>query len=214
MFTSLRVFLIAVTCVGGAQVTVAQDTAPLQSHVVVIDQERLFSETVFGLRLSKELEAASRMLAEENRTIEQMLINEERALTEQRPSMPPEAFREAADAFDERVTEVRTAQDRKARIIAERRDAERRAFLDAALPILGGLMAEYGAFVVLDLRQVFLSDDRVNVTDEAIALIDAALGERVTPAPRPDWLEEQHSATQDDAGEEPLESSPTAPAEN
>lgn len=164
---------------------IAQNELGLQTSVVVIDQERLLSETVFGLRLSSELEDASIALAEENRTIEQMLINEERALTEQRPTMTPEAFRDAADAFDERVNQVRQEQDSKARIIAERRDAERRAFLDAALPILGGLMAEYGAFVILDQRQVFLSDDRVNVTDEAIELIDAALGERVVPQPRP-----------------------------
>ncbi len=191
--------LVVLTCVWGWKPAAAQQRSTVQSHVVVVDQERLFSETVFGLRLSKELEAASIALAEENRRIEQMLINEERALTEQRPTMAPEAFREAADAFDARVTEVRTAQDRKARIIVERRDVERRAFLDAALPVLGGLMAEYGAYVILDQRQVFLSDDRVNVTDEAIALIDAALGERVTPAPRPIFSKGP------DAGENPSE---------
>ncbi|MEM8580757.1 MAG: OmpH family outer membrane protein [Pseudomonadota bacterium] len=184
---SLRLcsLLLILTCFAAGQIVSAQDRATVQSHVIVVDQERLFSETVFGLRLSNDLESASIALAEENRRIEQMLINEERTLTEQRPAMTPEAFREAADAFDARVTEVRTAQDRKARIIVERRDAERRAFLDAALPVLGSLMGEYGAYVILDQRQVFLSDDRVNVTDEAIALIDAALGERVTPAPRP-----------------------------
>ncbi|WP_425090350.1 OmpH family outer membrane protein [Tropicimonas sp. S265A] len=156
-----------------------------RSSVVIIDQERLLSETVFGLRLSEELEAASRALAEENRQIEQMLTDEERLLTEQRPEMTPDVFRDAANAFDARVTELRTEQDRKARIIAERRDAERRSFLDAALPILGGLMADYGAYVILDQRQIFLSDDRVNVTDEAIRRIDDALGARVSPQPRP-----------------------------
>lgn len=209
MRASLRFLSITLTCLWATQIS-AQGRPTIQSHVIVIDQERLFSETVFGLRLSKDLEAASIQLAEENRSIEQMLINEERALTEQRPTMAPDVFREAADSFDARVTELRSAQDRKARVIAERRDAERRAFLDAALPVLGGLMAQYGAYVILDQRQVFLSDDRVNVTDEAIALIDNALGERVTPEPRPNWLE-QSPATGEDAQQatEPLV--PTAP---
>lgn len=159
----------------------AQDRPVLRSNVLVIDQERLFSETVFGLNLSEQLESASVALAEENRAIEQMLTEEERALTEQRPTMSPELFREAADAFDARVSELRDQQDRKARVIAERSEAERRAFLDAALPVLGALMADYGAYAILDRRQVFLSDDRINVTDEAIALIDATLGDRVPP---------------------------------
>jgi Skp family chaperone for outer membrane proteins len=173
--------LAALACTTNAQ---AQDRSVLpRSSVVVVDQERLFSETVFGLRLSEELEAASIALAEENRRIEQFLIEEEKALTEQRPEMTPDAFREAANAFDRQVTDLRSEQDRKARSIAERSEAERRAFLDAALPILGGLMADYGAFVILDQRQIFLSDDRVNVTDEAIARIDAVLGERLLGAP-------------------------------
>jgi len=158
----------------------------LRSSIVVLDQERLLAETVLGAQISTTLENASRALAEENRRIEQELIDEERALTEARPSMEPEAFRAAATAFDKRVTEVREAQDRKARAITERHEEERRAFLDAAVPILGALMSDFGAFVILDQRQVFLSDDRINITDEAIARIDAAFGAHQQSTPEQD----------------------------
>lgn len=154
--------------------TPAQDR--LQASVLVIDQERLFAETVFGLRLSAELEAASRALATENREIEAALIAEERALTEARSGMSPEEFRAAADAFDARVTQLRSAQDRKSQELVARRDLERQRFLDRALPVLGSILQEYGAYVLVDRRQVFLSDDRVNITDEAIARIGTALG--------------------------------------
>lgn len=147
----------------------------IRSSVLVIDPERLFTETRFGATLSEALEDASRDLALENREIETALIEEERALTTARVTMTLDAFRETADAFDERVTRLRTEQDRKSEALIAQRDQERQKFLDLVLPVLGGLLADYGAYVFLDPRQVFLSDDRINVTDEAIARIDAAL---------------------------------------
>lgn len=151
----------------------AQESA-IRSSVLVIDPERLFTETEFGATLTEALEEASRELALENREIEATLIDEERALTSARASMTLDAFREAAEEFDARVTRLRSAQDSKSEALIAQRDQERQKFLDLVLPVLGGLLADYGAFVFLDPRQVFLSDDRINVTDEAISRIDAA----------------------------------------
>jgi Skp family chaperone for outer membrane proteins len=91
--------------------------------------------------------------------------------------MDPAAFREAADAFDAKVTRIRSAQDRKSRALTNLQERERRAFLDAALPVFGTLLDDFGAFILLDRRQIFLSDDRVDITDEAIQRVDVALGE-------------------------------------
>ena len=146
-----------------------------KTSVLVIDQERLLTESGFGERLSAELDAAAANLAAENRQIEQALIGEEQELTAARPDMAPKEFKAAADAFDEKVTRIRSEQDRKSRELSAWREREQRVFLDAALPVLGALLADYGAYVILDQRQVFLSDDRVDVTDEAISRVDAAL---------------------------------------
>ncbi len=155
----------------------AQDNDAVQSSVLVIDQDRLLAESGFGERLAREFEKEAAELAKENRQIEQALIGEERELTEARASMDPEAFREAADAFDAKVSRIRAAQDRKSRALNNLQERERRVFLDAALPIFGTLLADYGAYVLLDRRQIFLSDDRVDITDEAIRRVNAALAE-------------------------------------
>lgn len=154
-----------------------QDSEPVQSSVLVIDQDRLLAESGFGERLAREFEKEAAKLAQENRQIEQALIQEERELTEARPSMEPATFREAADAFDAKVTRIRSAQDRKSRALASLQERERRAFLDAALPVFGTLLDDFGAYVLLDRRQIFLSDDRVDITDEAIKRVNAALAE-------------------------------------
>ena len=132
----------------------AQEARTVESSVLVIDQDRLLAESGFGERLARELEREAAKLAQENRQIEQALIREERELTEARPSMEPAAFREAADAFDAKVTRIRAAQDRKSRALTNLPERERRAFLDAALPVFGTLLDDYGAYVLLDRRQI------------------------------------------------------------
>lgn len=158
----------------------------VQSSILVIEQDRLFAETWLGAQLIADIDAQSRDLALENREIERQLIEEEQALTASRPGMTPEAFREAADAFDTRVTRIRAEQDAKSQALIEQREQQRQRFLDLVLPILGGILSDYGAYVFFDPRQVFMSDDRINVTEDAIARIDAAFsepGEADAPAP-------------------------------
>lgn len=154
-----------------------------QSPLLTLDQERLFAESAFGRRVAAEIEAASRTLAQENRAIEAELQAEERALTERRPELPAEEFRALADAFDAKAVGFRRAQDAKARALQRRDEAERQAFLRAALPILADLVAELGAVALLDDRAVLLSSEAIDVTDRAIDRIDAEIGEGAELSP-------------------------------
>ena len=147
-------------------------TIELQSPVLVIDQDRLFSETQLGARAQEELEASAQELANENQRIEAELIARERELTELRPTLPPEEFRELADEFDARVERIRTEQDEKARDLNRARDDARQAFFQDVAGIISGIVREKGAVVVIDRRDVFLSADRIDITDEAIERVN------------------------------------------
>ena len=160
----------------------ARDVAAFQVDFLLIDQDRLYTESAFGRRVVAELEAESLALATENRRIENALIAEEQRITDQRATLSADEFRALADEFDARVTGIRAAQDRKARSLTSRDDEERRRFLNAALPALGAVMQRYGALALLDRRSVFLSSDQIDVTDEAIAAVDAAVGDGAEPA--------------------------------
>lgn len=153
------------------------------SPVLVVELDRLFAESAFGLRIAAEIEEEGSQLAAENRRIEAELIAEERQITEQRPGLTPEAFRALADAFDEKVQTFRREQDAKVRAIGQRNEEGQRAFLMAAQPVLQDLMTEVGATVLLDRRVVFLSAPAVDVTDAAIERIDAAIGDGSKPTP-------------------------------
>ena len=169
----------------------ADSARTVESPVLTVDQERLFSASAWGKRANAEIEAAFQTLATENRRIEADLAAEEKALTDKRATLTPEAFRTEADAFDARVVSIRKAQDAKQREIATSQDAERKAFFSAVLPSMAEVMMARGAVAILDARAIFVNVNAIDVTDEMIARIDATFGSgpadaiKVQPEPQP-----------------------------
>ncbi len=147
------------------------------SGVVIIDQERLFSESRYGGQVKAELDRASALISAQNRKTEQALAAEEQALTRRRATLAPDAFRVLADDFDARVTALRQESDRTERGLTAWREREQQIFLQAIVPVLGELLQENGADAILDKQSVFLYSERIDVTDRAIARIDARLSE-------------------------------------
>lgn len=171
--------------------------------VLTIEPDQLYARSLFGVRLTSELEARGIRLAAENRRIEAELADEESELTARRAELAPIEFRQLADDFDARVQRVRAEQDEKARFLAQSSDAAQRAFLQAIAPILETLMIEKGASVILDRRAVFLSADASDVTEAAIVRIDSALGDGLVVAPPtgdPASVTGGESQTPDDQG--------------
>lgn len=153
------------------------DVGTVQSPVLVIEFDRAFAQSAYGKRAALELETAGAEIASENRQIETELKDEELALTVQRESLEPEVFRKLADAFDEKVQNLRREQDAKARALVERQETARRQFLVAVKPVLNDIMRDSGATVIMEKRNVFVSVSDIDITDEVIIGINRLLGE-------------------------------------
>ena len=164
----------------------AQQLGFAQTAILTISSERLFNDSAFGKRIDREIETEGEALAEENNRIAAELTAEEHELTEKRADMDPEAFRELADAFDEKVQKIRGEQDHKTRVLAEKNDKARAVFLNAVRPILAEVMRESGAGVILERSSVFLSANATDITDLAIERIDATIGDGSELSPAPD----------------------------
>lgn len=183
----MRALLVALVLALPGGAVGAQDLAIPGSPVVTLDQERLFNGSRFGRAVIARNEADERALAAEFRQIEAALEEEERSLTERRPGLPPEEFRKLADEFDLRVEAVRRAQDGRSRALVRRRDEDRKVFIERVLPVLGRLMGERGAVAILNSEAIVLSFDRIDITDAAIARLDAEFGDgEVAPPPPTD----------------------------
>jgi Skp family chaperone for outer membrane proteins len=168
----------------------SQDLAPgpdTHGAIVLLDQDRLFAESAFGRASLQRERAAAEALDAENTRIEADLVAEEQDLTARRPTLPAEEFTALATAFDEKVERIRAEQEEKIRALGQERDADRAAFRRAVVPVLGEVLEETGASVILDKNSVILALRALDVTDLAIARVDAALaGEDPAPGPGAD----------------------------
>lgn len=173
----ISVWRAAVFLVLWAGMSVAQTAAVPQSPILTVESDRLFVESAFGRRVAAEIEAEQSVLLAENRKIEAELAAEEKRLTDIRKTMEPEDFKAVADAFDERVQQIRTFQDGKARSISEIGDRERSVFIQAARPILIELMREAGAGMILERRSILVSVDAIDITDVAIGRLNQTIGD-------------------------------------
>ena len=154
-------------------------------QILTLDQDRLYSASRYGQALEAKSLAATQDLAVENRKIEADLSAEEAALTTQRQAVPAEEFVRLASDFDARVEKIRAEQEAKASQLTKDRDAGRKQFFDAAVPLLAELMQKSGAYAILNRSSVVLSFDSIDVTDRAIAALDARLGDGSTPPAMP-----------------------------
>ena len=145
--------------------------------VLVIDADRLFADSAFGKRIAAEVDAAARALAAENTALSEELDAEEKALTVERDSLSIEEFSAKADTFDQKVKRIRAEQLAKERDLAELGQQGETRFRELARPVLRAMMDRYNASVLMDLRAILIALDTADVTDEAIAEINARIGD-------------------------------------
>lgn len=180
---ALRGFLMVLALAAAALPAVrptpvaAQTLGRVVSPLLTVDRDRLFSGSLYGQRVNRELEAASNAMAQETRKIEAALEEEEKALTAQRATLEPEAFRALADAFDEKVQALRKERESAEANLRQQIEDAQLEFFDRIGPVLGQLVRERGAVLIVDRRAILLAAADVDITDAAIARIDAELGD-------------------------------------
>ena len=145
--------------------------------ILTVDQDRLFNESSWGQRVQAQLEAEGQTIAAENTRLADQLAAEERALTDLRATLDQAEFRRRAEAFDARATEVRRERAQAVQDLNARAEADRAAFYQAALPVMGDMMQARRAIAVLDRRTVFVSLEAVDITTDLIARLDETLGD-------------------------------------
>ena len=183
----LLLALAATAPPAAAQVSLGEAVTPpaaVPTGIVILDQDRLYRDSRFGQRMLAAIDAQLKTLQTENRSLEADLEAEEKSLTARRPTLPAEEFQALAKAFDIKVKGIRTARDAKSRDLAAQRDTAQKTFLKTAVPVLARILTEQNAAAIVDRSAVILSFDRIDITDLAIARIDAQLLD-ATPAPQP-----------------------------
>ncbi len=148
------------------------------SNILIINQDSLFSETALGKDILAQEQQERDALIEKGRQIGAGFVTEEQRLTDLRDTMPADAFKTLADAFDAKVVAARSAQETDDATLIANIEARRRAFYQAIAPSLAGLMQKYRAAAIIDRRSVLLFDRNMDITREAITVLDKAYSEK------------------------------------
>lgn len=150
----------------------AQNLGQVISPILIVDRERLFTDSSFGQSILATLNQAGAQLEAETRVIVTDLEAEELNLSALRSTLPADEFRALAEAFDIKVQQLRLERSAAEEQHLLEIETARVTFLEKINPILASLMQEAGAFVLMERRSVVLSANSIEVTARAIARID------------------------------------------
>ena len=169
----LRVFLFLLSLM--AQPLIASE----KSSLFTVDMGKLFRSSDFGKKIISANNIARQELQNENEELEAILLSEEKELSEQRKILSSDEFRPKALAFDERVSIIRAEQVKKEENLKNKARKEEAEFYKRIYPLLYELLLDHGGLILIDQRNVILWDSSVDITDEAILLINQVLGKSI-----------------------------------
>lgn len=143
--------------------------------VATINQEKLFSNSLYGKSFNEKLQDDANILSLENRRIEKELSDEEILLTQKRKELPNEDFRKLADIFNKKVENIRRDQSLKSAELNAANTQIRKRFFIQAQPIIVQLMQERGIQFILNEQSIFMSANSGDITQAAVERIDQVL---------------------------------------
>ena len=170
---NLRVFLFLLSLM--AQPLIASE----KSSLFTVDMGKLFRSSDFGKKIISANNIARQELQNENEELEAILLSEEKELSEQRKILSSDEFRPKALAFDERVSIIRAEQVKKEKKLKNKARKEEAEFYKRIYPLLYELLLDHGGLILIDQRNVILWDSSVDITDEAILLINQVFGKSI-----------------------------------
>ena len=140
---------------------------------------KLFRSSDFGKKIISTNNIARKELQNENEELESLLLSEEKELSEKRKILSLDEFRPKALAFDKKVSIIRTEQGKKEENLKNKARKEEAEFYKRIYPLLYELLLDRGGLILIDQRNVILWDSTVDITDEAILLINQVLGKSI-----------------------------------
>ena len=146
-----------------------------KGKILYLNQNKIYSESVFGKNLEEMFRNESKKLKEQNRQLTEELEIEEQRLTNEREGMPLDEFKILAKSFNTRVEKVRKEQKEKSDILKYKLEEQRTYFFNAVYPLLLEFVAKTNATGILDSSVVLVGNSNLDVTNKVILIINDKL---------------------------------------
>ena len=146
-----------------------------KSSLFTVDMGKLYRSSDFGKDIILNINIARQTLQNENEELELELLSEEKELSELRKTLSLDEFGPKALKFDEKVSIIRTEQGKKEDNLKNKARQGEAEFYKKVYPLLYELLLDRGGLLLIDKRNVILWDSSVDMTDDAIELINRVL---------------------------------------
>ncbi|MFL2789272.1 MAG: OmpH family outer membrane protein [Paracoccaceae bacterium] len=173
MLRWIKIF-IAILAITICNKSISQD---FTSKMLFVNQNKLYSESIFGKSLESLFKEESSKLAVENKNLTKKLQLEEQILTEKREITSSKDFKFLAEEFNFRVEKVRKEQKDKASLLNTSLEHERKHFFKIVYPILLKFVVENGAYGILDSSVFIVANQSLDITDRLISIINKEVTE-------------------------------------
>ena len=173
MLKSIKIF-ISILAITISNKSISQD---FTSKMLFVNQNKLYSESIFGKGLESLFKEESSKLAVQNKKLIKKLQLEEQVLTEKKETTPSKDFKFLAEEFNLHVEKVRREQKEKAAFLNARLENERKHFFNIVYPILLKFVADNGAYGILDSTVFIVANESLDITDRLINIINKEITE-------------------------------------
>jgi Skp family chaperone for outer membrane proteins len=164
----------------------AVPAAPDPPIVIVVDFQSVVRNSAAARSIQDQINDLRRGYQQEFGRIEEELRAAETELTEARGTLSQEDFIDRRRAFEERVVEAQRAAQARRAALDEALNRAMDEVRQALVEVIAEIARESGADLVIDRAQVVLVDSGLEVSEEALAELDARLPDvEVMPPPPP-----------------------------
>ena len=143
--------------------------------VIVVDLQRILREASAVQALQSQVGAARDAFQAEIRQREEELRLRDQELARERANLPPEAYAARRQALADELAALQSAVQERRRQLDQAMNEGMRQVQSVLLPILQRLTEQRGAAMLLSKTGIVLVRPELEITDEALEELDAAL---------------------------------------
>lgn len=176
------VVALLVSAPSWAQTAPAKNAAA-PAVIVIVDAARVQRESLAGKGLAAERERYQQTYNTEFETARKQLQAAEQDLAKQRASMAADLFQEKVRTLNARIAEFQRQYQGAVRALDKSTATASNELQKAVVGVTSEVASEVGAGLVLHKQQVFLHDERMDITPQVIERLNKRLNAIPFPAP-------------------------------
>ena len=145
------------------------------TNIGVVDLNYILSESDAAVDAAKQIEDIAKQIEEEIKDTDQSLIDEQNELIESQQIMAPAAFEEKRKEYENKVQNYNVTRQEKLMSIDRIVSESINEVLNALKPILEEIANDNGITVLLEKNSVLLNAENMDITEEALQVLNKKL---------------------------------------